>query len=186
MTKKHLLISLAIIVLAAGVLLAMGRIPFCKCGIVSVWSSDVTSNQQSQQLADPYTFTHVLHGIVFYFLLWLIFGKRLTVGQRLLLAVGIEAAWEVFENTDFVINRYRSHTFSYDYYGDSVLNSVGDILAMMVGFWLSFKLPWWGSLLVFIGIDGILLLIIRDSLVVNIIMLIHSFEGIKNWQLNAP
>src|SRR3990167_9837543 len=100
MSKKYLLICLGIIVLAAVVLLAMGRIPFCKCGIISIWSSDVTSNQQSQQLTDPYTVTHVLHGIGFYFLIWLVFRRKLTLGQSFVLAVAIESGWEVLENTN--------------------------------------------------------------------------------------
>lgn len=180
---KHLLICLVIIAAAAVVLLAMGRIPFCKCGIISIWSSDVTSNQQSQQLTDPYSFTHVLHGIGFYFLSWLLFGRRLTVWQRLILAVAVESGWEILENTEFILNRYRAATVSYDYWGDSVFNSVGDIIAMMVGFWMTAKLTWRKSVLAFIVIDSLLLFFIRDSLIVNIIMLIHPVDAIKNWQL---
>src|SRR3989338_8537159 len=169
MSKKYLLISLGVIALAAVVLLAMGRIPFCKCGIISIWSSDVTSNQQSQQLTDPYTVTHVLHGIGFYFLIWLVFRKKLSIGQKLVLAVVIESGWEILENTEFILDRYRAATISFDYWGDSVFNSVGDILAMMVGFWLAAKLPWWGGLLAFILLDLSLMYFIRDSLVINII-----------------
>ncbi|OGE76260.1 MAG: hypothetical protein A3C85_00270 [Candidatus Doudnabacteria bacterium RIFCSPHIGHO2_02_FULL_48_21] len=182
MSKKYLLICLGIIVLAAVVLLAMGRIPFCKCGVISVWSSDVTSNQQSQQLTDPYTLTHVLHGIAFYLFIWLFFGRRLTLGQRLILAVALESGWEILENTEFILNRYRAATISYDYWGDSVLNSVGDIFAMMIGFWMSAKLPWWGSLIAFIALDSLLLFFIRDSLIVNVIMLIRPIDAIKEWQ----
>src|SRR3989344_4825233 len=130
MKKKQILIALCIIVITVLVLFSMGRIPFCKCDVIAVWSSDVVSNQQSQQLADPYTFTHVIHGMAFYFLLWLVFGRKLSGVQRLLLAIGIEGAWEILENTDYVINRYREATISRDYYGDSVLNSIGDIFAM--------------------------------------------------------
>lgn len=182
MTLRYLLICLVLICIAIAILFGMGRIPFCKCGIITAWSSDVTSNQQSQQFADPYTFTHVLHGIGFYFLIWLVFGRRLTIGQRLVLAVGIESAWEVLENTEFILNRYRAATISFDYWGDSIFNSVGDILAMMIGFWLAAKLPWWGSLAAFVLIDSLLLFFIRDSLVVNIIMLIHPIDAIKQWQ----
>ena len=184
MRAKHFFISLGIITVAALVLLGMGRIPFCKCGTIAIWSSDVTSNQQSQQLADPYSFTHILHGLGFYLLTWLV-AKRWPVGARLLLAVALESGWEILENTEFVLDRYRSHTLSYDYYGDSVFNSVGDILAMMAGFWLAAKLPWWGSVAAFILIDSALLFFIRDSLIVNIIMLIHPVEAIKNWQLHG-
>ena len=185
MTKKHLFIALIIIVAAAVVLIAMGRIPFCKCGIIAFWSSDVSSNQQSQQFTDPYTFTHVLHGIGLYFLVWLLWGRKLTIGQRLILAVALESGWEILENTEFILNRYRAATISFDYWGDSVFNSVGDIIAMMIGFWLTAKIPWWGSLIAFIVIDCLLLFFIRDSLIINIIMLIHPVEAIKTWQSNG-
>jgi len=185
MTKKHLFIALIIIVAAAVVLIAMGRIPFCKCGIIAFWSSDVSSNQQSQQFTDPYTFTHVLHGIGLYFLVWLLFGRRLTFGQRLILAVALESGWEILENTEFILNRYRAATISFDYWGDSVFNSVGDIIAMLIGFWFTAKLPWWGSLIAFIVIDSLLLFFIRDSLIINIIMLIHPVEAIKTWQVHG-
>lgn len=166
---------------AAGILLAMGRIPFCECGVISLWSSDVTSNQQSQQFTDPYSFTHVLHGLAFYLLVW-IFGRRYPVGARLLAAVVLESGWEVLENTEWVLDRYRAATISYDYWGDSVFNSVGDIIAMILGFWLAAKLPWWGGLLAFILLDLSLMYFIRDSLVINIIMLIHPIDAIKQWQ----
>ena len=182
MTKKHFFFAMLVIALGVIILFAMGRIPFCKCGVIGAWSSDVMSSQQSQQFADPYTFTHVLHGIGFYFLLWFVFGRKLTVGQRLVLAVALESGWEILENTDYVINRYREATISLDYYGDSIFNSVGDILAMMLGFLLAYKLPAWVSLVLFIAIDALLLFFIRDSLIVNIIMLIHPVEAIKGWQ----
>src|SRR3989344_8829931 len=180
--RKYLLISFLIIAVAAAVLLAMDRIPFCKCGIIAFWSSDVTSNQQSQQFTDPYTFTHVLHGIGLYFLVWLLWGRKLTIGQRLILAVALESGWEILENTEVILNRYRAATISYDYWGDSVLNSVGDIFAMMIGFWMSAKLPWWGRLIAFIALDSLLLFFIRDSLIVNVIMLIRPIDAIKEWQ----
>ena len=183
MTRKYLLVSLLIIIAAAVILLAMGRIPFCKCGVISIWSSDVTSNQQSQQFADPYTVTHILHGTILYLFIWIAFGRRLSVGQRLVLAVAVEGVWEILENTDFIINRYREQTFSYDYYGDSVFNSGGDIIAMMIGFIAAAKLPVKVSVICSILLDLALLFLIRDSLAVNIIMLIHPIEAIKTWQL---
>ncbi len=183
MNVKYLLFSVLIIAAAAAVLLGMGRIPFCKCGEISLWSSDVTSNQQSQQFADPYTFTHAIHGTLFYFFIWFVFGRRFTAAQRLVLAVALEAGWEILENTDFIINRYRAVTFSYDYYGDSVFNSVGDIVAMATGYLAAWKLPWKITVIGSILLDLVLLLTIHDSLAVNIIMLIHPIEAIKNWQL---
>ena len=174
--------ALGIIALTVVILFSMGRIPFCKCGIISVWSSDVMSNQQSQQLFDPYTFTHIIHGIMFYFILWALFGKRLSPMQRLLLAIGIEGAWEIIENTDYVINRYREATISLDYYGDSIFNSVGDIMAMAAGFIIAWKFPKWASIGVVVLIELGLLYFIRDNLTINIIMLIHPIEAIKHWQ----
>jgi hypothetical protein len=184
MTRRSTSIyAMTILTAAVVVLLAMGRIPFCKCGIISLWSSDVQSNQQSQQLTDPYTFTHIIHGAILYGLLWLIFGKRVPTASRFLLAAALESGWEILENTDFVINRYREATISLDYYGDSIFNSIGDIFAMMFGFWLALKLPARITAMMMLAIDLALLFLIRDSLAVNIIMLIHPIEVIKQWQI---
>jgi hypothetical protein len=175
--------AITIVSAAVLVLLEMGRTPFCKCGIITLWSSDVNSNQQSQQLMDPYAFTHIIHGTILYGLLWLVFGKRVPAASRFLLAVALESGWEILENTDFVINRYREATISLDYYGDSIFNSVGDILAMMFGFWLALKLPARITVFTVLAIDLALLFLIRDSLAVNIIMLIHPIEAIRQWQI---
>ena len=182
MNKKYIIASIVIVVLAVIVLFSMGRIPFCKCGVITLWSGDVISNQQSQQLFDPYTFTHIIHGIIFYFLLWLLFGKRLSTLQRFALAIGIESAWEILENTNYVINRYREATISLDYYGDSIFNSVGDIIAMAIGFIIAWKLPKKITVGIVILIEISLLYFIRDNLTINIIMLIHPVEAIKTWQ----
>jgi hypothetical protein len=161
----------------------MDRIPFCKCGIVSLWSGDIYSNQNSQQFTDPYTFTHVIHGVLLYGLLWLIGGKRMPPGAMLVWAVALESGWEVLENTNFVINRYRETTISLDYYGDSIFNSIGDILAMMVGFGLASRLPGRVAAVGALALDAALLFLIHDSLLVNIIMLIYPIEAIRRWQL---
>ena len=182
MNKKYILLSIVIIVFAVIVLFSMGRIPFCKCGIISFWSSDVVSDQQSQQLFDPYTFTHIIHGIIFYFLLWLLFRKHLSPVQKLLIAVGIESAWEILENTNYVLDRYRAVTISYGYYGDSIFNSVGDILSMAGGFMLAWKLPKKLTVGIVIAIELLLLYFIHDNLTINIIMLIHPIQSIKVWQ----
>ena len=182
MNKKYIIASIIIVVLAVIVLFSMGRIPFCKCGVISIWSSDVMSSEQSQQFADPYTFTHIIHGIIFYFLLWLLLGKRLSPLQRFALAIGIESAWEILENTDYVINRYREATISLDYYGDSIFNSVGDIIAMTIGFISAWKFPRKVTVGIVIVIELLLLYFIHDNLTINIIMLIHPISAIKTWQ----
>ena len=176
-------IALLVIALAAGVLLWMGRIPMCKCGYIKLWHGNRADSQTSQHLTDWYTYSHVLHGIIFYWLLTVISRGYLSVGARLVIAALIEGAWEIFENTPFVINRYRSQTLSRDYFGDSVINSVADMLAMVVGFMLAAKLPAWITVFLVIAVELVLLWLIRDNLALNILMLLYPIEAIKQWQL---
>ncbi len=160
----------------------MGRLYFCKCEVISLWSGDINSNQNSQQLADPYSFTHISHGFLLYGLFHLLFPKRFSIKQKLLFTLLVESAWELFENSDFVINRYRTATISRDYYGDSILNSLGDLLCCLIGFILASKLPTKYSILVVILMEVLLVVWIKDSLFLNVVMLLYPLQLIKDWQ----
>jgi hypothetical protein len=167
---------------AVGHLHLQGRAGWCSCGRLSPWAGDIWSSHCSQHLFDPYSLTHALHGLVFYGLLALAFPKMPLV-WRLCLAISLEAGWEVFENCDFTIRRYREMTIALDYRGDSITNSLGDILSCTAGFLLARRLGFWGSVGLFAATELVLLFWIRDSLLLNIIMLACPVEVIKTWQL---
>ena len=175
------MIALAIVALAAAIELAMGRHPICTCGTVGLWVGARDSPKTSQMLSDWYSLSHVVHGLLFYALLWLVV-RRSPVLTRFLVAVFVEAAWEVIENTPFVIDRYRQTTAAIGYSGDSVINSVSDILMMCVGFWIARKLPVWASVLLLIALEVVPLFIIRDNLTLNIINLIAPSAALQAWQ----
>lgn len=173
--------GIALIAATAAILLAMGRVPICSCGEIKLWTSDVLSADNSQHIADWYTPSHVIHGMIFYWVLRLLV-PRLGVGARALIAISIEAAWEIAENSPMVIDRYREATIALGYTGDSVLNSVFDVLWMLVGFFLAMRLPPLATVLLAIAFEFLALYVIRDNLTLNVIMLLWPVEAIRTWQ----
>lgn len=177
-------IALGILVIAAIVEHFMGRVLFCKCGHIRLWGA-MNSPELSQQVADWYSFSHIIHGMVLYGLLHLAGRGKWSVGKCFLLMMAIEASWEMLENSPIIINRYRHSTMSLDYYGDSILNSMSDILFAALGFGLAAYLPVWVVVALIMLMEVGVGYAIRDNLTLNIIMLIHPFKAIKHWQMGA-
>lgn len=175
------LLGVLIVILAAITLLAMGRAPWCPCGYILPWYGPLGTDEGNMHLADWYTPSHIIHGFLFFAFLWLV-ARRMPLGWRFVLATLIEVAWEITENTPMVINHYREATVSADYNGDSVVNSMADIVVMWLGFLLARRLPVWASVLVVLGFEALTMALIRDGLALNVIMLLAPNESILNWQ----
>ena len=184
---KAVLATLALVALAVAILFAIDRPPICTCGYVELWHGTVQSSGNSQHVTDWYSPSHFTHGLIMYFVAWLLWRRWKLFGGRparfaLPIATFVEAAWEVTENTPTVIDRYRAVTVSFGYSGDSVLNSMGDIGCMILGFLVASRLPWWLSLAIGVVFELLTLYVIRDNLTLNVIMLFWPIEAIRQWQ----
>jgi len=194
--RKWWLLVAALMVITAVILWSMGRPPICTCGYVKLWEPGVNSAGNSQHIADWYTPSHIIHGMLFYgvthlIMRWKQSGPRpigivprgdFALGPRMVMAAMIELTWELFENSPLVIDRYRTATLAVGYSGDSVLNSMADCSWMLLGFWIAHKLPWKVTLALAVGFELLTLWIIRDNLTLNVLMLVHPVDAIKAWQ----
>lgn len=182
--KKYIIIAVvAVIALQAVVLLALGNPAVCECKSFLFWDGAVRSTENSQHLLDWYSFSHLVYGIIAYFFFWFLRKKfGLPVGLFFLLLIAMAAGWEIFENTQYAIERYQQNTISFDYHGDSVVNSLMDSIMMMSGFWLAFSLPLAVSVALVVLIEVALTITIRDSLLLSSIMFLHPVRSIFNWQ----
>jgi hypothetical protein len=175
------LLSLGLLLAGAAILLAMGRVPICECGYVKLWHGQVMSSENSQHLSDWYTPSHIIHGLIFYAMLaWA--APRMALGWRFAIATLVEVAWEIVENTDALIERYRAVTVSLDYFGDSVINSAADVAAMWLGFAIARVAPVWVSLALAIGFEVLTAIVIRDGLALNVLMLLWPLDAVLEWQ----
>ena len=188
--RRGLLLSLFAALATGATLLAMGRTAICKCGTVKLWHGVVQSSENSQHIADWYSFSHVIHGLLFYFFAHILWRRWKLLGGKpaiwaLPIAIAFEAFWELLENSPLIIDRYRAVTVSFGYEGDSVLNSLSDLGFMALGFWIASKLPWKVSLAMAIVFELFTLFMIRDNLTLNVLMLVWPLEAVRQWQAGA-
>jgi hypothetical protein len=182
--RLYILIGLGLIAATAATELAMGRVLICTCGTVKLWTSDVLSSDNSQHIADWYTPSHIIHGFLFFGLLWLV-ARPLPVKARAIIAILVECAWEVAENSPLIIDRYREATIALGYTGDSVVNSVSDICFMLVGFFFASRAPVWLTVAIGVFFELFTGWLIRDNLTLNILMLVHPLDSVRAWQGGA-
>jgi len=180
--RAAIAVPLAIVILAGTIELHMGRSLLGPDGRFGLWEGSIWSSENSQRLADPYSFSHIGHGMMFYALLWLA-ARKMPVRHRFLMAVLMEAGWEALENSPFIIDRYRQVTISLGYVGDSVLNSLSDILMMSAGFLFTARARVWVTVIAFVVMEVGCALWVRDNLTLNIIMLLYPLQAIKAWQM---
>jgi hypothetical protein len=179
--KSWIAASVAVVIAAALAELAMGRSAFCPCGHFAFWHGVVQSDENSQQLTDWYSFSHVIHGFLFFGATWLVI-RRAPMAARLFAAIVVEAGWEVLENSPIIIDRYRAVTMAFGYSGDSVLNSMSDIGCMVIGFFVARALPWWATVAIGVALELFTLWAIRDNLTLNVLMLVAPSAAIRHWQ----
>ena len=188
--RRAWLVTLVVLLGLLGVLLAMGRPPICACGTVKLWHGVVQSAENSQHITDWYSASHLIHGLLFYFFAWVLWTRwRLFGGlparYALPIAVAFEGFWEILENSPMIIQRYREATISLGYVGDSIVNSMSDIGWMMIGFFLASRLPVWASVALAIGLELLTLILIRDNLTLNVLMLLWPLDSVREWQALA-
>ena len=185
--RRGLMLAAALWLAIGGILLAMGRAPICACGTIKLWWGVVQSSENSQHIADWYSFSHVIHGLLFYGAAHLLWRRWHWLGGKpaawaLPIAVTFEGFWELLENSPLIIDRYRAVTVSFGYAGDAVINSLSDIGFMALGFWIASRLPWWASVLLGLAFEAFTLAMIRDNLALNVLMLVWPLEAIRTWQ----
>lgn len=180
-SKRAAVAAIVLLAATAALLYLMGRPLICTCGSIDLWVGEPNSSRTSQMLSDWYSPSHIVHGFLFFAALWLV-GRRWPLERRFLIALAIEAAWEIVENTPMIINRYREETAALGYTGDSVLNSMSDIAMMIGGFMLARRLPVWASVAIVLVLELVPLFVIRDNLTLNVWMLLAPNEALKAWQ----